>query len=346
VLGAGPAGAAAAIALCGRGRSVALIDTARTSPAVGEALPPEATPLLQKLDVWDVFLTAGHQPAVCNEAAWGSATLRANSFINTPYGRGWHLERPAFDAMLRDRARDAGTQFVDGRVRHVTRGDRWQLTIDAGRPNETIAAEWIVDATGRSSWLAARLGVRRLQVGQLTAAAVMFERAVEEEADPDRTTLVESMPCGWFYTAPLPMSRRIAVCFTRPAQAPRTLDQFNQATEGTVHVLARLRGYRPTDGPWLFAANSSALEESHGPGWVAVGDAVCAYDPVSSYGLVSALGTGMEAALAIDAGLAGSTEPIAAYALHLRRHFEKYLKTLGEVYEMERRWLEHEFWRR
>ena len=345
VLGAGPAGAAAAIALRGRGRSVVLIDRAGSSAAVGEALPPEATPLLQQLGVWEAFTASHHAPAVCNESAWGRATLTATSFINTAYGRGWHLDRLAFDALLRHRARDAGTQAIDGRVRHVTRGESWELTIESVREHGPIAARWLVDATGRSSWLAAQLGVRRVHAGQLTAAAVMFRRAADQPPDPDRTTLVETAPSGWFYTAPLPDSRRIAVCFARPAGAPRTLGRFVEVSAGTLHVRARLAGYEPSAGPWLFAANSSSLERAVGRGWIAVGDAACAHDPVSSYGITSALGTGIRAAAAIDAALDGRMAPLTAFELRLRSDFEKYLKTLEDVYAMERRWPESEFWR-
>jgi flavin-dependent dehydrogenase len=346
VLGAGPGGAAAAIALCGRGRSVALIDRAPSSPAVGEALPPEATPLLQQLGVWEAFTACRHAPAVCNESAWGSAALTATSFINTAYGRGWHLDRPAFDALLRHRARDAGTRAVDGRVRRITRGESWELTIESVHEHRSsLTARWVVDATGRPSWLAAQLGVRRIHVGQLTASAVMFHRGADQPADPDRTTLVETSPSGWFYTAPLPESRRIAVCFTRPADAPRSQGRFLVLSAVTVHVRARLAGYDPTAGPWLFAANSSSLERSTGRGWIAVGDAACAHDPVSSYGIVSALATGTRAATAIDAALEGRMAALTAFELRLRSDFEKYLKMLKEVYAMERRWPVSEFWR-
>jgi flavin-dependent dehydrogenase len=308
-------------------------------------LPPEATPLLQQLGVWETFTASHHSPAVCNESAWGRATVTATSFISTAYGRGWHLDRPAFDALLRHRARDAGTQSIDGRVRHVTRGRPWELTIESIRDHGPIAARWLVDATGRSSWLAARLGVRRVHAGQLTAAAVMFRRAADQPPDPDRTTLVETAPSGWFYTASLPQSRRIAICFARPPDAPRTFERFMEVSAGTVHVRARLAGYEPSAGPWLLAANSSSLERSVGRGWIAVGDAACAHDPVSSYGIVSALATGMRAAAAIDAALDGRMAALTAFELRLRSDFEKYLKTLEEVYAMERRWPENEFWR-
>jgi 2-polyprenyl-6-methoxyphenol hydroxylase-like FAD-dependent oxidoreductase len=345
VIGAGPAGTAAAIALRGLGRSVVIVDTARSPIAIGETLPPEATPLLQQLGVWDAFQAAGHSPAVCNESAWGDSTVTATSFIMSAYGRGWHLDRATFDTMLRDRATGAGAGAIDGRVCGIARNGHWFLTVDANGERSTLAAEWIVDATGRASWVAARLGVRRVNGPALTACAVRFERARDRLGDHDRTTLVETVPSGWFYTAPLPPSRRIAVCFTRPADAPRTLELFAELSAGTVHVRRRLRNYRPFAGPWLFAANSSALERPTGDGWLAAGDAACAHDPVSSYGIMSALGTGLHAAEAIDAALKGRRAAIVAFELRLRSGFEKYLRQLDDVYGTERRWPDNPFWR-
>jgi len=344
VVGAGPAGAATAIALRACGRSVALVDTARSSAAIGEALPPEATPLLQQLGVWNAFTAANHAPSLCNESAWGSATIAVTHFIATPYGSGWHLDRLTFDAMLRDRANQVGARSINARVCGIGRDQRWRLTLDTAGDVSMVEADWLVDATGRASWLAARLGVRRVNGAPLTASAVMFNRERAQADDADRTTLVETAPCGWFYTAPLPRRRRIAVCFTRPADAPRTLNQFAGLAATTTHVLDRLEGYRPDSGPWLNASTSSRLERPTGDRWLAVGDAACAHDPVSSYGLVSALATGVHAADMIDAALRGRMAAITAFELRLRSSFEKYLQQLDAVYAMERRWPESPFW--
>jgi len=345
IVGARAAGSAAAIALCGRGRSAALVDPGCTSPSIGETLPPEATPLLQQLGVWDAFTADGHAPAVCNESAWGSAALTATNFIMTPYGRGWHLDRERFDAMLRARARDTGARSIEGRVCQIARASRWQLSIDTGAGRCTLAARWIIDATGRAGWVAARCGVRRLHARPLTASAMMFDREEGRQPDPDCATLVETAPFGWFYTAPLPRSHRIAVCFTEPADAPRTIDRFVGLAAATGHVRRRLIGYQPREGPALVAAHSSALERATGDGWLAVGDAACAHDPVSSYGILAALGTALRGADAIDAALDGRMRGVTAFELRVRSDFAKYLETLHEIYAAETRWPESAFWR-
>jgi len=57
LLGGGPAGCAAALALARHGFSIALIErSSYDNVRVGETLPPEVRVLLQSLGVWDQFV--------------------------------------------------------------------------------------------------------------------------------------------------------------------------------------------------------------------------------------------------------------------------------------------------
>src|SRR5262245_6386708 len=72
VVGAGPAGAAAALTLRRRDLSVVLLES-RPAPAwqIGETLPPAARPLLQTLGILADFESDGHLPSYGNHSAWG-----------------------------------------------------------------------------------------------------------------------------------------------------------------------------------------------------------------------------------------------------------------------------------
>ena len=57
IIGAGPAGSAAARRLAGGGCRVALVERTRfDEPRVGESLPPAVQPLLSELGVWRDFM--------------------------------------------------------------------------------------------------------------------------------------------------------------------------------------------------------------------------------------------------------------------------------------------------
>ena len=57
--------------------------------------------------------------------------------------------------------------------------------------------------------------------------------------------------------------------------------------------------------PRVLPAETSRLDRIAGPGWLALGDAAAAYDPLSSYGIGSAMGSGFYAGQAIADSLAG-----------------------------------------
>src|SRR4051794_33798920 len=130
ILGGGPAGAAAAIALARAGRRCTVIER-NTEPQlrVGETLPPIARLPLESLGVWDRFVAEGHESAPGNRSLWGSDVPAENEFIRSPYGAGWHLERRRFESMLLDEAARAGAELVRGR--DVSRiefdGERWRI---------------------------------------------------------------------------------------------------------------------------------------------------------------------------------------------------------------------------
>src|SRR5262249_39615562 len=88
------------------------------------------------------------------------------------------------------------------------------------------------------------------------------------------------------------------------------------------------------------------LDRVAGPGWLAVGDAASAIDPLSGAGIAKSLLGAIAAARAADRGLAGSIAPLAAYAETIRSDFEGARRMGAAYYGRERRWPASPFWRR
>jgi len=96
----------------------------------------------------------------------------------------------------------------------------------------------------------------------------------------------------------------------------------------------------------LALAPSAILSRVVGERWLAVGDAACAYDPLSAQGVVKALCDGEAAADAIAGVLAGAGEaPLLAYQDGMFARFRDYLRLRRRLYRIERRWLQAPFWR-
>ena len=90
---------------------------------------------------------------------------------------------------------------------------------------------------------------------------------------------------------------------------------------------------------------SERLTSIAGDGWMAVGDAAAAHDPISSCGIGSAMGSGYYAARAIVELLQGRHPAREAYLSLMQRSYGAYLATYREQYARERRWADHPFWR-
>jgi flavin-dependent dehydrogenase len=356
IIGGGPAGSAAAITLARAGRSVLLIEkTDRETFKVGESLPPAITPLLRELGVLERFKSDQHLISDGNESSWGGAALESTNFIRDPNLQGWHVDRPRFDAMLRDAARDAGATVVEAtRVAKCERCEagNWRLGLLGIGGSSQAQVSWLIDCTGRRSWLARREGVKRRAYDNLMAFVAIFHAsAPADNGDCDSLTLVESVEDGWWYTARIPAGRRVVVYLTdagtRPATTARCAEGYRALLDETVHIRSRLQshGYAMAGAPMITSSNSSRLERVVGAGWLAAGDAAAAFDPLSSQGILTAAYSGLKAGRALDAHLSGDFEALRAYELRIGTVYDAYLNNRVECYRFEQRWQQSEFWR-
>ena len=81
----------------------------------------------------------------------------------------------------------------------------------------------------------------------------------------------------------------------------------------TIHTQSRLHAFDLQAALRVVAANSSRLDCVSGRGWLAVGDAAMAFDPLSSQGLVQALASGIRAGEALNGRLAGEVAAMDEY---------------------------------
>ncbi|GAA2805908.1 tryptophan 7-halogenase [Kitasatospora sp. CM 4170] len=373
VAGGGPAGSVAALVLAAAGRRVLLLDPGgRPAPPagrgafkIGESLPPAARPLLRDLGLLDGFLAAGHPASTGTYAAWGSPALHGISHLFDPYGHGWHLDRPRFDAFLRDAAVAAGAELrratllarSGGRLTVRQHGSGAGSGDDSGAGTVAeLHTRWTVDATGRSCVVGRRHGRRHRQDRLVAVYAVLPGRHAAEGTGPEDAearTLVEAAPAGWWYTTRVPAGRLVAHLTDPDLAAPslRTPQGFWHGVTRTDHVRRRLERYDPaaTPVPRWTPAHGVRLGPAAGPGWVAAGDAALAFDPLSSQGILTALHTGARAGQTVAACLAAPARAAAAladYTAFLDGVADAYRRNHAYAYDQERRWPQSPFWRR
>ncbi|MFS8055931.1 tryptophan 7-halogenase [Rhizobium sp. BR 317] len=354
VVGAGPAGAATALLLAPFHQTL-LVDRAemddRVQPVarIGESLPAATRRLLQDMGLWEDFQNQGHVPCYGTRSVWGGPQAIWADSIRDPDGPGWHLDRARFDAWLRRSATDRGAALVAPAqaVDLVSTADGWQLTLLRHGRRLTVGSRFLVDAGGRTAPLAKMLGHHHRLGDRL---ACCWCRGISSGDAGVTVTIAE--PGGWWYTAPLPSGRRV-LAFHTDADLP-----VAKELAGVENLLARARrqtdlasllstvGFQPIGHAGYCAAHSSWMEAAAGPGWLAVGDAALACDPLSSQGLLNALYSGLMAVRAVRRGLAGDTDAFADYVQTMARVVDAYREHLAAWYALESRWPDQPFWRR
>jgi flavin-dependent dehydrogenase len=355
VLGAGPAGAACALALARRGvGGVCLLDAGRgpAGAAIGETIPPDARILLDRLGLWRAFLAEGHEPCLGSYSAWGSDVLGFNDFVLNPHGSGWHLDRARFDDLLRRHARAAGATVLEGT--HFLDGEEdgecgYRLGVSSvGRGTRTLRARFVVDATGPRSVFARRVGARQMVLDRLTFVYGFFDTA--NAVSRTRLTLLEAVEDGWWYAAGLPGSR-LAAALAADADTLRrdglTRDaRWLARALRTRHLAPRLDGCRFLAGSLTTrVVKSFMLDKVAGRRWLAAGDAAAVFDPLAAQGIYKALDDGIAAAAHVAAALERGGDLADGFAADARAGFDEYLANRNYFYGLERRWPTSAFWR-
>ena len=111
VLGDGPAGSVAALSLAESGARVLLLGSRRGADAAaqtGQCLPAQGGTWMRAFGLTDAFRAGPHLPIVANRAAWARDEIEVMDLIYAAHGHSWLLNRPAFNALLRDAAKARG----------------------------------------------------------------------------------------------------------------------------------------------------------------------------------------------------------------------------------------------
>lgn len=323
IVGAGPAGCAAAIGCATAGLSVRLLEAARFPRELpGETLHPGVEALLERLGVAAELRASGFPR---HEGIW---THFPTGRVFTPYGadadgpwRGFQAWRAELDALLLRRAVALGVE-----VRQPCRAVR--PLIERGRvvgvetSHGLQHGHFVVDASGRGRWFTRKHGLARRVDSPFLLARYGYVHGHFVEFDEHPSLRWE--PDGWEWIARV---RPGLYAWTRLSllAGQRTRAELPQALS-TGTATAAPRGAEVT---W------SSVETPAGDGYFIAGDAAAVVDPASSQGVLRALMQGMMAAHLITACVKGTvpeTEAARFYRGWVRNMYQQSVSALRERY--------------
>jgi flavin-dependent dehydrogenase len=352
IIGAGPAGATAALNLAPLRRVLVVDRLAEPADRIGDSLAPAARRLLSDMGLWADFLADGHSPWYAARSAWGTDAPSERDSLADLDGHGWHLDRMRFESRLRSTAIARGAALVaPARPIDLTRSaGGWTLTLNYCDRALTVKARMILDCAGRRSGLLKPFGTKRRTRDRLICGWI--RGSMKGSCADGGVSYTESAPDGWWYTAPSTDGRRVLAWHT-DADLPgavflRSRSALLGKARSSPTLVAEIADacFETGEPLHVTAAQSAALWPPAGDGWLAAGDAALSFDPLSSQGMFHALYSGLASAEAADRALSGDGSALSAYAARLAEIDAIYRWNLTAWYELERRWPDQEFWRR
>jgi 2-polyprenyl-6-methoxyphenol hydroxylase-like FAD-dependent oxidoreductase len=297
VVGAGPAGCAAATWLAGRGAKVALVETwaGQRRKVCGEFLGPAAWPVFRALGV-DGAVRREAQP-IRSLALILPGERRIDAPVPASGGDGpVSLSRQRLDQLLVERAQAVGVQVFQGwQAGQVLVEDghaRGIMVRPAGSTEQQpFRTDALIAADGRSSGIVRQTGSTRYRGPRLVAFKCHLGPN-PPPADPEELGM-HSLPGGYIGRSTVEGSRQ-NLCGVMPRQrllaADGNIDQAVRGWVGDHPLLARLLDEHADHDGWTSASNI-CIQRSRPrlPGVIYVGDAQGTIEPLTGQGMSMAL---------------------------------------------------------
>lgn len=309
VVGGGPAGSTIAALLAQRGVDVVLLEKDRHPRFhIGESLLPFNMPLLQHLGVADQIATIGLPK-------WGvdfnspqhqrSVTFQFGDAWDKSLPSSFQVRRSDFDYILIRNAAAKGARVQEAcRVIELDLAHAAGVAVtarDEAGQDRRWQAKFLVDASGRDTLVATRLGLKDRNRRHASAAIYAhFTGARRQAGRAEGNISIFWFDHGWIWFIPLADGTTSigAVCPPEYMKNRKTeVTQFFQDTIAQAPELMQLLTEAELTGPATATGNYAYRARGMtGPNYLMVGDAYAFIDPVFSTGVYLAMNSAFRAA--------------------------------------------------
>ncbi|MCF6203829.1 MAG: FAD-dependent oxidoreductase [Methylococcaceae bacterium] len=334
VIGGGPAGSSAATHLAQAGIDVVLLERS-TFPRnqVGESLIPHIWKFTDMTGVTEKIEQEGFLAKAGGITVWDDK-IHQIMFSDFGYKRpGLHVERDIFDNILLEHALSCGANILNQvAVKKVDFSNKeWPqvfYTDKRGDSNNegTIRCQYIIDASGHSSFLANQFKVKQTISSQFNFLSLWgyFKNSrfagVDRQSYPEEAlitvkpvTFVMSFEGGWVWH--IILRGKTSVGLVIPSDRTKGLNKqqkelfFKQTCSQLPYLNKLLEPAQFIEGSLQYRPDYSYYSNNIcGENFYCIGDAAAFVDPIFSHGVQNALYNAATATVAIKASLKNKTK--------------------------------------
>jgi flavin-dependent dehydrogenase len=352
IIGAGPAGSAAAAILAELGHNVVVLEKGKFPRYhIGESLLPFTYHPLKRLGLIDKMRASAFTKKYSVQFIAPSGRASQPFYFNDRYdddiAQTWQVLRSEFDEMLVGNARAKGATVIEEiAVKRLIEEDGRVVGVEAQtKDGETVEyrAPITLDCTGKESFSAVRNGWR-IKDPKLNKVAVWtyYKGAKRDQGIDEGATTVAFVPeKGWFWYIPQ-HNDMVSVGVVAEGKYlsrdgvrdPKAM--FDREVEQNAWIKEYLAPGESTGDYYVTSEFSFHSKHCAKEGLLLVGDAFCFLDPVFSSGLMLALKSGVMAGDAVHEAI-GKADfapgQFAEYGATLREGIENMRKLVYAFYD-------------
>lgn len=354
IIGAGPAGTAAAAIIAGAGNRVLVLEREKFPRYhIGESLIPFTYGPLERLGMIPKMRESCFVKKFSVSFVQPDGRRSVPFYFHTRYdintiAQTWQVRRAEFDLMLLDNARENGAEVREQtRVTRLLKNDSGHVigveAETAGGGTRQFFARLVIDASGKEAFASNREGWRVGDPGLNKVAVWTYYRGSKRAGGMDEgaTTIAFIPERGWFWHIPM-HDDRVSVgvvaegkYLTRDGvRDPEAI--FQREIRENKWIEEHLSEGVCEGEYWLTSEYSRHSKFGASQGLLLVGDAFAFLDPVFSSGVMLALKSGVMAGDAVNEALAAndlSPARFADYASQLRLGLENMRKLVYAFYD-------------
>ena len=252
----------------------------------------------------------------------------------------------------------AGGGRVAGNSAHPELVEGWGRVVgvqfrDESGAAATVAAAFVLDASGQAALLGRQLNLRRWDESFRNLAVYAYYAEAGRLAPPeDGNIFIESYANGWLWTIPLHTGQASVGAVVDGAAGAAQAQELglarfleSQLAQGP-HTAGLLAAARRVSEPQLVKDWSYACENIAGNGYALLGDAACFIDPLFSSGVHLALMSGVLAAAYATTALRRPEMAAAAAQVYQELYHKEYrhFRELVRLFYSGNRTAESYFW--